>query len=315
MMRRHSIGAAIVALTLLSLSCAKRENGRRVADNQTSSNSSAVSAVEITTQSGIEMVLVPGGEFTMGSTKSSPDEGPLHKVMVSEFAMDKFEVTQRQFALLELPDPSQFKDDSGKRPVEQIRWSDAAKYCNERSRREGLEPCYDEEDLEFKCDFEASGYRLPTEAEWEYTARAGTETVYDFGSSPRQLKNYACYAGNSRKKTDPVGRKKANRWGLYDMYGNVSEWCHDRYSDSYYRNSPVENPRGPTEGKKRVLRGGSWKLSESACRATIRFSDVPGYADACFARNTYGFRCVQRLSPEKFKLLKDANPDVRIAKP
>ncbi|MCA9268751.1 MAG: formylglycine-generating enzyme family protein, partial [Planctomycetales bacterium] len=123
-----------------------------------------VQPVNIATPTGVEMVLLPGGEFTMGSARGEADEGPPHAVRVSPLAMDKFEVTQDQYAAMELPDPSHFKGE--KRPVEQVRWSDAALFCNERSRREGLTPCYDE--ATFDCDFQASGYRLPTEAEWEY---------------------------------------------------------------------------------------------------------------------------------------------------
>jgi formylglycine-generating enzyme required for sulfatase activity len=263
------------------------------------SSNSSVEPVSITTASGVEMVLLPGGEFMMGSSGGNADERPRHRVKVSPFAMDKYEVTQQQFAAMELPDPSHFKDPQ--RPVEQVRWSDAALFCNERSRREGLEPCYNE--ATFECNIEASGYRLPTEAEWEYAARAGADTDYDFGSSPQALKSYACYAGNSKLKTEPVGEKKPNGWGLCDMYGNVSEWCQDVYGETYYAESPDEDPRGPAEGKKRVLRGGSWKSSGEACRASIRQADVPGITDACFARDTYGFRCVRRLTPDELKRL------------
>lgn len=279
--------AGWVVGALFSSSCARPEADAPV-------------TVEIPADSGAEMVLIPGGEFLMGSANGPADEGPVHVVRVSPFVMDKYEVTQAQFAALELPDPSHFKDPQ--RPVEQIRWSDAALFCNERSRREGLEPCYDE--ATFECDFSASGYRLPTEAEWEYAARAGAEAVYDFGDAANELKNYACYQGNSRKKTEPVGQKRPNRWGLHDMYGNVSEWCHDVYSEDYYVASPTEDPRGPGEGPKRVMRGGSWNSKAEACRATQRQADVPGITDACFARDTYGFRCVRRPTLDELELLR-----------
>jgi formylglycine-generating enzyme required for sulfatase activity len=266
------------------------------------SSRSAYQPIEITTETGVPMVLIPGGTFTMGSANGPEDEQPPHPVTLSPFAMDQYEVTQDQFAALEVPDPSHFKDP--KRPVEQMRWSDAAQFCNIRSQAEGLEPCYDE--ATFACNFEASGYRLPTEAEWEYAARAGTETDYPFGSSPTRLKSYACYAGNSTKKSDPVGMKKPNAWGLYDMLGNVLEWCHDVYEPTWYRESPANDPRGPAEGRKRVLRGGSWNAREDSCRVTTRIADFPGITDACFAQPTFGFRCVRRLTPEELQRLQAA---------
>ena len=252
--------------------------------------------VEVTTKSGVAVILIPGGSFMMGSEKGQQDESPRHKVTVSPFAMDKFEVTQDQYAAFEMPNPSHFKDP--RRPVEQVRWSDAALFCNERSRREGLEPCYDE--ITFECNFEAGGYRLPTEAEWEYAARAGTDTGYDFGAA-RELKTHACYSDNSNKRTDLVGKRKPNRWGLHDMHGNVLEWCNDVYSPAYYAQSPVTDPRGPAEGEKRVMRGGAWNSGAAACRAAARYGESPGIADACFARDTFGFRCVRRLTPEELK--------------
>ena len=261
--------------------------------------------VEVTTNSGVTMILVPGGEFMMGSANGGTDETPLHKVAVTHFAMDKFEVTQDQYAAFQIPDPSHFKDP--KRPVEQVRWSDAALFCNERSRREGLEPAYDE--ITFECNLEASGYRLPTEAEWEFAARAGTDTDYDFGNSPAKLVSYACYAGNSTKKTDLVGRKRPNRWGFHDMYGNVLEWCNDVYSPTYYSQSPDKNPRGPAKGEKRVMRGGAWNSSNTECRAATRYAELPGIADACFARDTFGFRCVRHLTPEELALLDQPTPN------
>ena len=241
------------------------------------------------------MVVIPGGTFTMGRETGEADELPRHAVSLSPFAIDKYEVTQDQFSALELPDPSHFKDP--RRPVEQLRWSDAAEFCNFRSLEEGLEPCYDE--LTYECNFEASGYRLPTEAEWEYAARAGSESDYSFGSSQEPIAGYACYSGNSRKKSALVGKKKPNGWGLHDMQGNVLEWCHDVYSDSYYEASPTQDPRGATEGTKKVLRGGSWNTGPGACRVSARFADAPGLTDACFARDTYGFRCVRKLTEDE----------------
>ena len=126
----------------------------------------------VTTDSGIEMVVIPAGSFAMGSTAGMPDETPVHTVQITSFWMDRYEVTQDQFHKYELPDPSHFKGEE--QPLEQVNWTDAALYCNDRSRAEGLEPCYDEET--WACNPDASGYRLPTEAEWEYACRAGTDT-------------------------------------------------------------------------------------------------------------------------------------------
>ncbi len=252
---------------------------------------------EVTTSSGIAMIHVPGGHFMMGSENGVKDEAPRHEVALSAFLMDKYEVTQEQYAALELPDPSHFKNP--KRPVEQVRWSDAALFCNERSRAEGLEPCYDE--VTFACNFAASGYRLPTEAEWEYAARAGSETAYDFGDRPDKLRGHACYAATSSKKTDLVGKRKPNAWGFHDLSGNVVEWCHDVYSATYYAASPDTDPRGPEaggEGEKRVMRGGAWNTSADGCRVAIRYGEIPGITDACFARDTFGFRCVKRAPAE-----------------
>ena len=272
----------VLAITLF-LSCTQR------------TTSPGATPFRVTTKLDVAMVVLPGGEFLMGSSQGRPDESPQHKVQVTSFAMDQYEVTQQQFAALELPDPSQFK--SPDRPVEQIRWVSAAEYCNERSQAEGLEPCYDPVTLE--CDFSASGYRLPTEAEWEYAARAGSIQDGAQAATPQQLKSYACYAGNSKLKTDPVGSKRPNDWGLHDMAGNVAEWCHDRYGEEYYAHSPMLDPRGPTDGEKRVMRGGSWKSSAEACRFAAREGRVAGFTDACFTGNTLGFRCVRRLTPQE----------------
>ena len=246
----------------------------------------------IKTPMGKEMVQIPGGWFEMGSKKGNANESPVHKVWVDDFLIDTHEVTQEEYERLMNINPSHFK--GPKNPVEQVSWADAVLYCNARSRAENLEPCYDEETG--KCDFSADGYRLPTEAEWEYACRAGTKTEYFFGRDPVQLKDYAWYIDNSFNKTHPVAEKKPNPWGIYDMYGNVAEWCNDIYSENYYTVSPDKNPQGPSKGKKYVLRGGSWNTNAENIRSSFRVGEDPGFQDACFARDDIGFRCVRKVT-------------------
>ena len=254
---------------------------------------------DVTTKSGVEMVWLPGGEFTMGSDQGDPDEAPAHRVKLSPFLMDKFEVTQEMFAKVQLPNPSHWQDNP-RLPVERVRWRDAKRYCNERSLLEGLKPCYNEKTVDWDCDVAANGYRLPTEAEWEYACRGGAETPYGFGQ-PDKLRQYGWFADNSGQKTHPVGQKKPNGFGLYDLYGNLSEWCEDVYTPDYYRQSPPVDPQGPpNSGKdvKRVIRGGSWKSSADQCRASLRQGERTGDTDACFSTDYCGFRCVRRALPE-----------------
>ena len=168
-------------------------------------------------------------------------------------------------------------------------------FCNSRSEAEGLTPCYNEDTVE--CNFQASGYRLPTEAEWEYACRAGTTTPYYYGGDPGKLNAYAWFVDNAAKKTHPVAQKKANPWGLFDMMGNVAEWCNDNYAKDAYRTSPASNPHGPAQGKLYVLRGGNWTTTAERLRSSARGSETPGFTDACLARDAIGFRCVRKPLP------------------
>ena len=241
-------------------------------------------------KSGVEMVLIPTGEFTMGDDRGEDDERPAHRVRINAFYMDVTEVTQASFQALMGRNPAKFA--APDKPVERISWHAALQYCNMRSQRDGLQPCYDLKTL--ACDYAADGYRLPTEAEWEYACRAGTTTRWSFGDDAGKLKDYAWYKPNAAKKTHPVVAKRPNPWGLFDMHGNVAEWCQDFYAEAYPGGDSVQDPRGPASGEDRVLRGGSWAVDEDSCRSSARNFEAPGFADVCFGYEAYGFRCVRK---------------------
>ena len=211
---------------------------------------------------GIEMVLIPAGSFKMGRDPNfedgSGDETPQHSVKISRpFYMGKTEVTQEQWVRVMGTNPSVFKGRTN--PVENVSWEDVQTFIARLNEKEGTK-----------------AYRLPTEAEWEYAARAGGTGKYCFGDDEGELGAYAWYDDNSGEKTHPVGQLKANTWGLYDVHGNVWEWTQDWYSDSYYASSPGTDPVGPTSGSDRVWRGGSWDDSAYRARAASRSSNTPG---------------------------------------
>ncbi|HIE03300.1 MAG TPA: formylglycine-generating enzyme family protein [Candidatus Latescibacteria bacterium] len=225
---------------------------------------------------GIEFVLVPGGTFRMGDIwgDGASDERPAHEVRLSDFWMSRYEITVGQFrkfveetgytttaeaesSSVTWRRPSFSQDDS--HPVVYVSWYDAARFCNWLSRKAGLEEVYDERT--WKADLKKLGYRLPTEAEWEYAARSGGREVrYIKGDTiTHEEANFGGTEGRDRwNYTSPVGSFPPNGLGLYDMIGNVWEWCNDWYDNHYYSKSPKVNSPGPKSGKYRVLRGGSW---------------------------------------------------------
>jgi formylglycine-generating enzyme required for sulfatase activity len=225
---------------------------------------------------------IEGGTFTMGSpsneTGRQANEGPQHQVTVSAFYMGKYEVTQAEYEAVMGTNPSNFKGSN--LPVEKVSWLNAVEYCNKLSQKEGLTPAYQISGTNVTCNWNANGYRLPTEAEWEYACRAGTTTVYNTGSNTVS-DDTGWHSGNSNKKTNPVGQKPPNAWGLYDMHGNVFEWCWDWFGN--YSSGAQTNPRGPDFGSGRVIRGGSWFWGGSGVRTAIRYGRTSGLYD-------YGFR-------------------------
>jgi formylglycine-generating enzyme required for sulfatase activity len=238
---------------------------------------------QISNSIGMKLVLLPKGTFTMGSPEALGLRGVdevEHEVTISkEFYLGLTEVTQSQYAKIMGVNPSNFKGekegDRADYPVENVSWDAAVEFCKRLSELP---------------EEKAAGrvYRLPTEAEWEYACRAGSKTAYFFGDDPKSIGNYAWFEGNNNDRTRPVSKKKPNDWGLYDMYGNVWEWCSDWYGD--YPKGPVTDPAGLNEGTLRVLRGGSWKDTEVIARTARRGRIAPLHAD-----NYLGFRVA--LSP------------------
>jgi len=244
----------------------------------------------ISTKCGMDMVPIAAGQFSMGVNEGPIDAKPAHLVNVAGFLMDQHEITQEVYEKVTGKNPSRRKNPQN--PVEQVTWSASAQFCNARSVQEGLTPCYNTNTWE--CDFSANGYRLPTEAEWEYACRASTSSRFYFGENPEELKSYAWFEGNSQSKPHPVAQRKPNPWGLYDMEGNVWEWCNDFYGPKYFRDSPADNPHGPEHGEKRVLRGGAWSSSAEDCTSWVRNCDEPGLTDICLTMDSNGFRCARR---------------------
>ena len=208
-----------------------------------------------------KMIAVEGGTFLMGSSESDTDadddEKPQHEVTLSNYYIGETEVTQELWETVMGSNPSEFK--GPKLPVENVSWSDCQTFINKLNEKTG------------------KTFRLPTEAEWEYAARGGKKLKGYTYSGSNSIGDVAWYSDNSGETTHDVGTKQANELGIYDMSGNVWEWCQDWYGKTYYENSPSTDPLGPDSGSARVLRGGSWWTVAGGCRVANRNWDSPGY--------------------------------------
>lgn len=216
----------------------------------------------ITNNIGMVLTKIPAGTFLMGedpslSGEGKADERPQHKVTISKpFYIGVHEVTQKQWQEVMGSNPSRHKQENA--PVDSVSWNDAQTFIKKLNEREGH-----------------GRYRLPTEAEWEYAARAGTTTRYFWGNDPAKLTDHAWVTANAGGTTHPVGLKKANAFGLHDTSGNVREWVNDWYADDYYEHSPEVDPQGPESGYGRAYKGGSKDGAEFPTRSSYRWRETP----------------------------------------
>jgi formylglycine-generating enzyme required for sulfatase activity len=292
------IGIATVVLVILivglgilirksPLNLSSQEREQKKVLSQEGSRSVAKAAKTITNGLGMKFVLIPAGTFMMGSAKdpeemakrygAQPDwyrpEHPQHQVTISRpFYLQTTEVTQGQWQKVMGYNPSNFEQCGKDCPVENVSWSDAQEFIAKLNRMEKTDK-----------------YRLPTEAQWEYACRAGSTHAWCFGDDEANLGEYAWYAKNSQVQTHPVAQKKPNDWGLYDMHGNLWEWCQDWYGE--YPAAPITDPEGPSSGIRRVLRGGSWNAYAGCTRSAYRgFSYFPDLRN-----HNIGFRVARAL--------------------
>lgn len=266
--------------------------------------------VTIINQTDDGMLLIKGGTFEMGSPDDEmqrEDDEVRHSVAIDDFYISPYEVTQKQYEDLTGENPSNFKGDN--LPVENVSWYDAIEYCNLLSEKEGLTPVYTIDGDEVSWDLSANGYRLPTEAEWEYAARAGTTTPFNtetsisdeeanyYGHYPYGIEenyfsqeNLDTQPGEYRQTTVEVGSFAPNNWGLYDMHGNVREWVYDYYGA--YDTENTDNPTGPSTGTLKVNRGGGWNDYAKHLRSAYRSSLPPEQSDS-----NLGFRIARNVNP------------------
>ncbi len=241
----------------------------------------AGSGVKTEMVQGIAMVTIPAGNFRMGTeyapgtaddtvNRYYPDEQPVHEVTLDAFQIGATEITQAQWREIMGDNPATTQGDD--LPVTHVSGNDAVKFCNLLSTTAGLEPCYDE--TSGKCDFSKNGFRLPTEAEWEYACRAGSKGHFNTGNTTADLERAGWYYGNSGNVPHPVSQKAPNAWDLYDMHGNVWEFCYDGFDETYsagnYSPDPVTNPYWDGSFNLRIIRGGGLFSAPSECRSAAR---------------------------------------------
>jgi formylglycine-generating enzyme required for sulfatase activity len=228
---------------------------------------------------------IPAGRFRMGSNEYD-SEKPIHEVTISAFHCLRTPVTRQLYQHIMGQEPGWPEGEADLRPVNQVSWFDAVKFCNRWSEVLGLSPCYQIDGNTVSCDFQADGVRLLTEAEWEYACRAGSSAKWCFGDDETELPDYAWFTKNSDNQPHPVGEKRANDFGLFDMHGNVWEWCWDWYAA--YAAKGQTDPVGPAAGNGRVLRGGAFNVEPRYLRSADRVRDDPvnRYQDI-------GFRCAR----------------------
>jgi len=259
-----------LAMLLALAGCVTKE-----ASVESGNTDDAVKIIDLGGGVKMEFVLIRPGTFTMGCEKGqASDEKPAHEVTITKpFYIGKFEVTQEQWKAVMGENPSHFAGD--KNPVERVSWPDCQTFLRKLAEK-----------------VPGQTFRLPTEAEWEYACRAGSVSEYCYGDDDRVLGDYAWYGGNSAGETHPVGQKKPNAWGLYDMHGNVWEWCSDWYGS--YKAEEQKDPAGPADAQGRVLRGGSWNYGPVYCRSAGRGGVVPaGLCPRCIGLGDhFGIRVV-----------------------
>jgi formylglycine-generating enzyme required for sulfatase activity len=268
-----------------------------------------------------ETIAIPAGSFRMGAEPASAEqvrryardwaevvggapnerepqfrdwlarEQPVHAVQVSAFQMARTPITRGHWRAVMPSAPAEWAADGkdGELPATHLDWPTALAFCNALSARDGLQPCYRQGgDGAWHWDRGADGWRLPTEAEWEYACRAGTATDWFWGSNPAHAKRYAWYHGNAKGRLQPVGKKRPNRWGLRDMAGLVWEWCWDRYGAYPDTAEPLQDPSGADDGEARVVRGGAFLNPPDLLRSALRVDGRPARRGA-----SLGLRCVR----------------------
>jgi len=282
MTKTHAVATIMIGAAWLALAVHAAEPAAQPATQPSTSPATQPASQpgkELTLDLGnkvtMKLVLIPAGKFMMGSPKEEKDrfdnEGPQREVTLTKpFYMGVYEVTQAQYEAVMGANPSRYKGPTN--PVESVSWDEAAEFSKKLSEKAGR------------------AVRLPTEAEWEYACRAGTQTAFSFGDDPLALGDYAWHGRNSGDTTHPVGQKKPNAWGLFDMLGNVQEWCADWKGDSFGK-GPSKDPSGPATGELRVQRGGSYfNSSADAYRCARSESDYPANRSG-----SRGLRCVTAL--------------------